>query len=275
MIGMAAHSHGHGSDLEGLPVFASAAALAAVYLVLAIRAYRDPRGWSAWRIASFLGGIALAVAALAPTSPFPPDDFRSHMLQHLVIGMYAPLALVMGAPITLVLRSVPASTGRRIGRALHSRPAALLSHPVTGLVLTIGGMAVLYFTPLYGATATSPLLHDAVHLHFLLAGYLFAFSIAGPDPAPHRPSVPFRLVVLGVAIAAHASLAQLIYAGALVQIPAPPVELRGAADLMYYGGDIAELLLAVGLVSTWRPARAATRARRSIGARASANFPLT
>ena len=130
---------------------------------------------------------------------------------------------------------------------------AVLSHPITGLGLTMGGMAVLYFTPLYGATASSPPLHDAVHLHFLLAGYLFASSIAGPDPAPHRPSVPFRLVVLGVAIAAHAVLAQLIYAGALVQIPVPPAELRGAADLMYYGGDIAELLLAVALVSTWRP----------------------
>ena len=144
---------------------------------------------------------------------------------------------------------------------LGSRPMGVVSHPVAGLALTIGGMAALYFTPLYALTASAPLLHGAVHLHFLLAGYLFAFSIAGPDPAPHRPSVPLRLVVLGVAIAAHAILAQLIYAGVLVQIPASPAALRGAADLMYYGGDIAELLLALALVSTWRPVSARAPAR--------------
>ncbi|MBB4908609.1 cytochrome c oxidase assembly protein [Actinophytocola algeriensis] len=52
-----------------------------------------------------------------------------------------------------------------------------------------------------------------MHLHFLVAGYLFAWLIAGPDPAPHRPGVPARLVLLGVAIAVHATLAQLMYAG--------------------------------------------------------------
>lgn len=91
------------------------------------------------------------------------------------------------------------------------------------------------------------------HLHFFLAGYLFASSIAGPDPAPHRPSVPARLVVLGVAVAGHAVLAQLVYAGVLPHVQAPAHDLRAGADLMYYAGDIAELLLALAMVSTWRP----------------------
>ena len=78
-------------------------------------------------------------------------------------------------------------------------------------------------------TTESEALHRLVHLHFLAAGYLFAYSIAGPDPAPHRPSVPARLVILGVAIAAHALLAQLLYAGLFVQVPVPGAELRGAA----------------------------------------------
>lgn len=256
------HIHPQVSGTEAVVPLAVACAVAALYLIMALRARRDPRGWSPWRTASFLVGVALA-AAFASASPFPSGDFRSHMLQHLMIGMYAPLALVLGAPVTLVLRSAPVPAGRVIGRALHSRPMALLSHPIVGLLLTVGGMAVLCFTPLYTATLTSPLLHQAVHLHFLLAGYMFAYAIAGPDPAPHRPSVPFRLVVLGIAITAHASIAQLIYAGALVQVDAPAVQLRGAADLMYYGGDIAELLLAVAMVSTWRPVRAASAARRA------------
>ncbi|MEV5893244.1 DUF2243 domain-containing protein [Nonomuraea fuscirosea] len=42
---------------------------------------------------------------------------------------------------------------------------------------------------------------------------LRALPAAGPDPAPRRPSVPTRLVVLGVAVAVHAGLSQLMYAG--------------------------------------------------------------
>ncbi|OLT28502.1 hypothetical protein BJF82_03180 [Kytococcus sp. CUA-901] len=174
------------------------------------------------------------------------------MYQHLLIGMYAPLALVLGAPVTLLLRSLPHRYGRVLGRMLGSVPMGVLAHPVTALVLNVGGLYLLYLTPLYQATADHPALHHLVHLHFFLAGYLFAYSIAGPDPAPHRPSVPARLVVLGMAIAGHAVLAQLLYAGVLPHVPAPAHDLKAGADLMYYAGDIAELLLALAMVSTWR-----------------------
>ena len=50
-------------------------------------------------------------------------------------------------------------------------------------------------------------------------------------------------------------LAQLLYAGVLVDVTGHPADLRLGADLMYYAGDIAELLLAFALVSTWRPRR--------------------
>jgi cytochrome c oxidase assembly factor CtaG len=66
---------------------------------------------------------------------------------------------------------------------------------------------------------------------------------------------PARLVILGVAIAGHAVLAQLLYDEALVHVPAPAADLRAGADLMYYAGDIAELLLTFATVSTWRPRR--------------------
>jgi len=237
---------------------------AAVYGYLALRQRRGPRGWSRWRTVSFMSGIGLLVAALTPPlSPWPPGSFAEHMYQHLLIGMYAPLALVLGAPVTLLLRSVPPASGRMIGRILGSSVLGVLAHPVTALALNLGGLALLYFTPLYAASAEDPSVHHVIHLHFFLAGYLFAYAIAGPDPAPHRPSVPARLVVLGVAIAGHAVLAQLLYAGALTQVPVPADDRQAGADLMYYGGDIAELLLAFAMVSTWRPRQRPGPATRS------------
>ncbi|WP_063788026.1 cytochrome c oxidase assembly protein [Streptomyces sp. NRRL B-1140] len=253
------HEHGHtagGGTPDWLPPALLLLAAAGAYLLLARRArHRNPAlGWSRWRTGWFLGGILLlGVALLPPVAPYAHQDFRGHMAQHLLIGMYAPLALVLAAPVTLLLRTLPASRARRLTAVLHSPPARVLAHPSVSLVLSAGGLAVLYFTPLYNATATDPTAHWLLHAHFLLSGCLFAYAIAGPDPAPARPGVRARLVYLGVAIAAHAVISQLMYGGFWVDVHAPVDQVRGGAEVMYYGGDLAELLLAGALVATWRP----------------------
>ncbi|GAA4937310.1 putative membrane protein [Nonomuraea thailandensis] len=226
------------------------------YLTLAVRA----ASWKGWRTAVFAAGLALVAAALmGPIAAWAATDFRGHMVQHLLIGMLAPLGLVLGAPMTLLLRSLPAARARRLTGLLRRRAAHAVANPVTALVLSTGGMIVLYCTPLYRLATVSGWPHAAVHAHFLLSGCLFAWVIAGPDPAPRRPSVVARLVVLGVAIAAHSGLSQLMYAGLAVDLPVPEDQRRGAAEIMYYGGDLAELLLALALVATWRPHPAARR----------------
>jgi putative membrane protein len=169
--------------------------------------------------------------------------------------MLAPLGLVMGAPITLLLRTAPARYARSISRILRSTALQVLANPAVALVLDLGGMAALYFRGLYAAMMTHPALHYVVRFHFVAAGCLYAWVIAGPDPAPHRPSVPTRLAVLGVAVAIHSVLAQLLYAGWFVAVRAPGNQLQHAAELMYYGGDITEMLLAIALVATWHPVR--------------------
>jgi putative membrane protein len=231
-------------------VLVAVALVAAGYLAAALRERRGARGWGLGRMAAFGTGCALLVAALTgPVAVLATTDFRGHMLQHMLIGMLAPLGLALGAPMTLLLRTLPVAHGRRLGALLRSRVCRVLCHPATALLLSVGFMVVFYCTPLYGALSGSPL----PHVHFLLAGYLFTWVIAGPDPAPHRPSVPVRLFVLGVSIAVHATLSQLVYAGVGIHVSAPAEQLRGAGEIMYYGGDLAELLLALALVSGWRP----------------------
>lgn len=236
--------------------------LASGYLVLSTRASRaHPQvGWSRWRTAFFLIGlVSLAVALLPPVASSARGDFRGHMLQHLLIGMYAPLALVLAAPITLLLRTLPTRHARTLSAVLRSRPVHLLANPITALVLSVGALPALYFTPLYGIATSSETSHWLLHLHFLLAGGLFAWVIASPDPAPARPGVPARLVVLGVAITAHATISQLMYGGFFIDIDAPVAQVQDGAELMYYGGDIAELMLAAALVATWQPDRRGRR----------------
>ncbi|MER5476919.1 cytochrome c oxidase assembly protein [Streptomyces sp. NPDC002734] len=259
------HQHHDGGAGPGFPELLGQApvlllltALACGYLLGARQARRrNPgRGWSTRRSASFLAGLGLlALALLPPLGPAAHSDFRAHMAQHLLIGMYAPLALVLAAPVTLLLRVLPAASARRVTTVLHSAPARLLAHPAVALLLSTGSLVPLYFTPLYGTLTAHPAGHWLLHLHLLASGCLFAHAVAGPDPAPARPGVPARLVYLAAAIAAHALVSQALYGGFHVYVDAPVAQLRQGAELMYWGGDLAELLLAGALVATWRPVR--------------------
>ncbi|WP_327676767.1 cytochrome c oxidase assembly protein [Streptomyces sp. NBC_00467] len=245
-------------------------ALGSLYVLLAALArHRNPvAGWSRRRTGWFLTGLGLlALAQLPPVAPFAHEDFRGHMVQHLLVGMYAPLALVLGAPVTLLLRTLPTDRARKLSRILRSRPTRVITHPALALVLSVGSLGALYFTPLYEAIDGQLLWHQILHAHFLLSGCLFAWVIAGPDPAPARPGVPTRLVVLGIAIAAHAILAQMMYAGLYLSVRAPAEQIQGGAEIMYYGGDIGELLLAAALVATWRPTPRTKRQTRSAATR--------
>jgi putative membrane protein len=271
-------AHGHTAEhgLAGwlLPALVLAAAACACLLLTRRARRRNPAlGPSRWRTAGFLTGtVLLAVALLPPLAPFAHEDFRGHMAQHMLIGMYAPLAFVLAAPVTLLLRTLPAARARQLTAVLHSAPARVVTHPAVALALSTGSLVVLYFTPLYNATMAGPTAHWLLHTHFLLSGCLFAHAIAGPDPAPSRPGVPARLVFLGVAIAAHAVIAQLMYGGFWVDIHAPVDQVQAGAEIMYYGGDIAELLLAAALVATWRPGPRRT-GRRAAGAPRRASSP--
>ncbi|WPP50323.1 cytochrome c oxidase assembly protein [Catalinimonas niigatensis] len=224
-----------------------------VYLTAAIRQIHSYRRWSRWRIFSFMCGCVLLAIGLTPKlMELAHYDIRVHMAQHLLIGMFAPLALVLAAPLSLALHVLPTQAARRIMQVLSNPIIRFISHPMSALLLNIGGMYVLYLTPLYKASLTYPYLHHLLHLHFLLAGYLFCWAIAGPDLAPRRPGMRLRLAVLFLSMATHAYLSKIMYAYHLPKnTPHTSGQIQEAAKLMYYGGDLAEVLLAVAFFAAW------------------------
>lgn len=237
--------------LAGLIVLGGGSLIGA-YVYLA-RRKKTARRWPVGRILSWAVGVGLVVVALWPAwAPWAYYDMRGHMLQHLLLGMVAPLALVLAAPVTLLLRTLPTRPARRIMRILRSPGVRALSHPITAGLLNTGSLYLLYLTPLYAYILTHPSLHAFVHVHFLAVGSLFAWALVSPDPVPHRPRFSLRLGVLFVSLAAHASLSKLMYAYAWPSATwHPPEQVRQAAQWMYYGGDGAEVLLAVILFAQW------------------------
>jgi putative membrane protein len=235
-----------------------AAALAYAAGLLAAR--RRGRSWPAGRAACWYAGLAAASAALA--GPAAGPEFVPHMAGHLLLGMVAPLLLVLGAPGTLALRALPVRLARRWCRLLATRTVRLMTHPVTAAVLDGGGLWMLYTTPLFPAMMRSPVIHALVQVHVLAAGLLLAFAVAGVDPIPHRPSHVMRAGAVLAFLAAHAILAKFLY----VHPPAgvPVADAESGAELMYYGGDLADLALVVIFCWQWYdPARFRVGGRRA------------
>jgi putative membrane protein len=233
--------------------FAGVAVLWIIYSLLFLRLNNRGRSWKIKRLLFFQTGILLLAAGLyPPLMQWAHHDFRGHMIQHLLIGMYAPIFLVLGAPLSLLLANLPTAISRKIMALLKSSVFRFISHPVTALLLNFGGMAVLYLTPLYLLSHYYPWLHYLIHFHFLAAGYLFAWSMVGPDPVPGRPSLKFRLVVLISGIALHAFLSKLMYAWLLpVNSLFSVSQLQQGAKLMYYWGDLSEIILLIALFAIW------------------------
>src|SRR3954451_10448378 len=69
-----------------------------------------------------------------------------HMVQHMVLAMLVPLALALGAPVTLALRTLPHEPRSWLLAVLHSRVAKVLSFPPLTLLLYIVSPWALYFS---------------------------------------------------------------------------------------------------------------------------------
>ena len=129
-----------------------------------------------------------------------------HMVQHMVLSMVVPLFLALGAPVTLMLRTLPRTPRRWLLALLHSRVATVLTFaPLTFLLFVISPWA-LYFTSWYDATLRSVPLHELMHLHLVVVGALFFWPLVGIDPVPGRVAYPFRLLLVVLTLPFHAFL---------------------------------------------------------------------
>lgn len=232
------------------------------YVVAVAAGSAKGRGWPRRRTLAWCAGLgAAASVVLGPFAGVARHDFTVHVGGHLVWAMAAPVLLALAAPVTVVLRALPAGDARRLSRLLHSPPARLLSHPLPVAALNVGGMWVLYTTDLYPAMHSHEPVQVVVHLHMLIIGYLFAAALIGVDPSPHRPGFGIRATALVAVAAAHGVLAKYLYAHPPSGVPTAQAE--SGALLLYYGGDVLGLPLLILVCLRWY--RAARPGRRPVG----------
>ncbi len=184
----------------------------ALYIKGVIVLTRRGDKWPVGRTIAFALGIsAIDFATSGGLGVYSRFAFSNHMLAHMVLGMIAPIGIVLGPPITLALRTLP------IGRTkdergirgsfislLHSKLGKFYANPIVALAIFDGSLFLLYFTPLFSNLMVGHSGHFFMNIHFILAGFLFFQSIIGIDPMPIRIPYIVKIVILFAAMSIHA-----------------------------------------------------------------------
>lgn len=241
--------------------------------------------WPVGRTISFALGVSVIdFATSGGLGVYAQFSFSYHMLAHMLLAMVAPIGLVLGAPMTLALRTLPQGrtpTERGVRgsllAALHSKIGVFYTNPVVALLIFDGSLFALYFTDLFAGMMQSHLGHLVMNLHFLAAGFLFFFVVIGIDPNPRKIPYLVQIVVLFAAMSIHAffsialmSTTTLIDKGYFASLQTPWLtdllaDQNLGASIGWAMGEIPILMALVATFINWRreDAREAKRIDRN------------
>jgi putative copper resistance protein D len=255
-------------QLEPLPTVATVG-LAGLYLWGVHRLHQRGDRWPVGRTISFVGvGTgSFLVATSSGLAAYDDTLLSVHMVQHMLLAMLVPLAMALGAPVTLALRTLPRTPRRWLLAVLHSRVVAVLSFPALTFALFVLSPWALYLTSWYDATLHSAYLHDALHLHFVAVGALFLWPVVGVDPVPGRVGYPFRMVLMVLTLPFHAFLGitlmdqtdlvggdwypSLAAQPGLQWLPDAAADQRLAGGILWSTGDLVGLVFFLVLFVQW------------------------
>lgn len=254
-------------SLEPIP-FLITVLLAGLYLAAAWSLHRRGDRWAIGRTAAFVVGMAFFLFATSSGLGTYDDTLLSvHMVQHMILSMLVPIALALGAPVTLALRTLPRSPRRWLLVVLHSRVARVLSFPPLAFLLYVISPWALYFTHWYDVTLHSDYQHEMMHVHLVLVGALFFWPILGIDPVPGRVAYPFRMLLVVLTLPFHAFLGVTImgqedliggswypslHDGPMGSwLPDPHDDQHLAGGILWGSGDLIALVLFGVLFSQW------------------------
>jgi cytochrome c oxidase assembly factor CtaG len=170
------------------------AVMATWYMCGAIRlsARPGPAGavGSARIIAMAAGLSVLAVALVSPVARFPGGLLSAHMMQHLLIMLFASPLIVWGRPAPVFSAFLPRSA-RKAFRLLRTTPrfsgvVDLFRRPATAWILFSGSIAFWHLPPPYRWALDGAGPHAVMQLTFLVAGLLFWSVVLEPSGGRRR-----------------------------------------------------------------------------------------
>lgn len=252
-------------------LFLAAGLLAiALYVAGLVRLHRRGVRWPVMRTISWVVGWLLFLwATNGFLGIYGRVTFFWHMTVHMMEAMVIPIFLVLGAPVTLALRTLkPRKDGTLGPRELllgmvHSRFLRAIGNPIFAGLFFFMSLIVFYWSGLFELALTTHTGHLLMTAHFILAGYLFAWVLIGIDPGPKKWSPILRLVVLFTTISFHAFFGVAIVSGdtllapsffTALHLPWVPdllADQRNGGAVAWAIGELPSLALALGVAVQW------------------------
>jgi putative membrane protein len=130
-----------------------------------------PAGWRMWLFA--LGIVFLLAALVSPIDFYAERSFGVHMIQHILLGDLAPLALLGG---------VTGPVLRPLLRFVH--PLRRIFHPLAALGLWAVYLYVWHLPYLYEAALRHDSVHALEHACFFTGGILIWATVLETIPMP-------------------------------------------------------------------------------------------
>jgi putative membrane protein len=169
--------------------------LAAIYL-FAIGPAREKYGWQAeatspWRIASYLGAVALVFFSLNGPLHTLSDEylFSAHMVQHMLLMLIMPPFLIMGIPPWLIRKAMEKRGVAEVARKLTHPVMAYLAYNITFIGWHIPQM--------YNWALVSHDLHIVQHLMFISVAVMMWWPVVNPVPELERiPTGPLLMMYI-------------------------------------------------------------------------------
>lgn len=238
---------------------------AGLYLWGVFRLRQRGDSWPLIRTISFvvLGLGPIAIGTFSFLGVYDTVLFWSHMVQHMLFSMIAPVFIVFGAPVTLALRTLPKRPRGWLLKFLHSKPAKVLMFPPLTTALMVTYPFALYMTGLYEVTLRNDFAHDMLHLFLVTMGVLFFFPLLGVDPVPIKMPYPIRILLFFLTMPFHAFLGVTIM-GARRLIAedwylafergwgmSPMEDQEWAGALMWATGDLTMLAAMITIFVQW------------------------
>ncbi|KIC62294.1 cytochrome c oxidase assembly protein [Pseudarthrobacter phenanthrenivorans] len=240
------------------------------YVMGVAKVRRRGDSWQWFRSLNWIIGlVVLTYITSGPPSVYGRVLFSAHMVDHMALTMVAPIFLVLGAPVTLALRALPArGDGSRGVREwilvfVHSKFSQLVTHPIFAAANFAGSIVLFYYSALFGFAMRDHVGHELMNLHFLLTGYIFVLSMIGTDPLPRRAPYPMRLLLLlatmgfhaffGVSIMGGTGLLAADYFGNLGRAwgPSALADQQAGGAVAWGIGEVPTLLVAIGVAIMW------------------------
>ncbi len=162
---------------------------------LAQRSRHERRASRRLRALSFYAGLALVVLSIeSPIDYWASDYFFVHMVEHLLLGFFAPMLIVFGAPWIPLVFALPVRWRRSLGRFFMLSPASRVLRPMGRVLrhrwfalISLNVAMVLWHIPAaFDFAERHQWAHIwLMHASFILTGVLFWLQII--------PSRPLRL----------------------------------------------------------------------------------